>query len=69
MCAFQNEQQAREQIKELVAQYYHDFKEEKKIFEPGDRITYAARMFDEKEMCSPDGCHAGFLANDRTFFR
>ena len=52
MCAFQNEQQAREQIKELVAQYYHDFKEEKKIFEPGDRITYAARMFDEKEMCA-----------------
>lgn len=52
MSAFQNEQQAREQIKSLVAQYYHDFKEEKKPFEPGDRITYAARMFDEKEMCA-----------------
>ncbi len=47
-----NEAEAREQIKALVTQYYHDFKENKKDFEPGDRISYASRVFDEKEMCS-----------------
>ena len=45
-----NEIEAREQIKELVAQYYHDFKEKKNDFKPGDRISYASRVFDEKEM-------------------
>lgn len=49
---WKNESEAREQIKALVAQYYHDFKEEKKPFIPGDRITYAARVYDEKEMCA-----------------
>lgn len=52
MSTWSNEQEAREQIKALVAQYYHDFKEEKKPFVPGDRITYAARVYDEKEMCA-----------------
>ena len=47
-----SEAQAREQIKELVAAYYHDFKENKKEFAPGDRINYASRVFDEKEMCT-----------------
>lgn len=47
-----SEQQAREQIKELVIQYYHQFKEKKEPFQPGERITYAARVFDEKEMCA-----------------
>ncbi|MBR1707469.1 MAG: lipopolysaccharide biosynthesis protein RfbH [Clostridia bacterium] len=47
-----NEAEAREQIKELVSQYYHDFKENKESFKLGDRITYAARVFDEKEMCA-----------------
>lgn len=52
MSRWNNEQQAREQIKELVAAYYHDFKANKKPFQEGDRINYAARVFDEKEMCS-----------------
>lgn len=47
-----SEREAREQIKALVAEYYHDFKEQKAGFKPGDRITYASRVFDEKEMCS-----------------
>ena len=47
-----NEQEARKQIKELVGDYYHQFKESKKEFEPGDRINYASRVFDEKEMQS-----------------
>lgn len=50
--AFKNETEAREQIKQLVTDYYHQFKENKTEFKPGDRITYAARVFDEKEMCA-----------------
>lgn len=46
-----NEVEAREQIKEMVVEYYHQFKKENKIFQPGDRINYASRVFDEKEMC------------------
>ena len=47
-----SEAEAREQIKALVTEYYHDFKEKKTAFKPGDRISYASRVFDEKEMCS-----------------
>ncbi len=44
------EEQARELIKQLVGEYYREFKEKKTAFKEGDRITYAARVFDEKEM-------------------
>lgn len=37
---------------DAVAAYYHAYKKSTKKFEPGDRITYAARVFDEKEMCA-----------------
>ena len=49
-----NEAEAREQIKGLVAEYYNDFKkpEQEKAFQPGDRLSYASRVYDEKEMCS-----------------
>lgn len=47
-----SEEEAREQIKSLVADYYHQFKEDRKPFQPGDRIGYAGRVFDEKEMQS-----------------
>lgn len=53
MAKWNNEAEAREQIKELVAEYYHDFKEQeesKDNFQPGDRISYASRVYDEKEM-------------------
>ncbi len=52
MIKWENEQQAREEIKELVASFYRQFKKNEKPFEEGDRITYAARVFDEKEMCA-----------------
>ncbi len=52
MADWKNEEQAREQIKEMVAEYYRDFKAKKDEFKEGDRITYAARVFDEKEMCA-----------------
>ena len=52
MMNWSSENEAREQIKALVAQYYRDFKRNDKPFAPGERITYAARVFDEKEMCA-----------------
>ncbi len=47
-----DENEAREEIKGLIEEYYHQFKENRKEFEPGDRINYASRVFDEKEMQS-----------------
>lgn len=54
MASWKSEKEAREQIKRLVADYYNDFKkpETEKEFIPGDRISYASRVYDEKEMCS-----------------
>lgn len=52
MTNWKNEEQARNEIKALVGEYYHQFKEDKKPFEPGDRVTYASRVYDEKEMQS-----------------
>jgi len=52
MARWNSEQEARQDILDAVASYYHEYKENKKPFAPGDRITYAARVFDEKEMCS-----------------
>ena len=49
---WENEEEARRQIKELVTKFYHEFKEPKKAYKQGDKITYAARVFDEKEMCA-----------------
>lgn len=53
MDRWKSEEEARSQIKELVAAYYEQFKkpvESKEDFEPGDRVSYAARVYDEKEM-------------------
>ena len=50
MSNWKNEAEAREQIKALVADYYHDFKEKKTSYREGERISYASRVFDEKEM-------------------
>ena len=47
-----SEEEARSEIKQLVSEYYKEFKQNKKSFEPGDRINYASRVFDEKEMCA-----------------
>ena len=49
---WETEAEARDFIKKLVAEYYHDFKEDKGTFTAGDRISYAARVYDEKEMCA-----------------
>ena len=52
---WKTEEEAREVIKALVAEFYHDFKEKENVkdnFKPGDRINYAARVYDEREMQS-----------------
>lgn len=52
MSRWNSEEEARKQIKELVSEYYHEFKDNKQEFKPGDRINYASRVFDDKEMCA-----------------
>lgn len=55
MAKWKNETEAREEIKSLVGEFYKEFKEpleSKENFKPGDRISYASRVYDEKEMQS-----------------
>lgn len=55
MSNWSSEADARERIKKMVADYYHDFKEpreKKENFKPGDRVSYAAKVYNEKEMQS-----------------
>ena len=50
---WESEQQARNEIRSLVSEYYEGFhKKSDKPFKPGDRISYAGRVYDENEMCS-----------------
>lgn len=50
MYRWNSEEEARDQIKGLVSEYYNQFKEDNREFTPGDRINYGGRAFDEKEM-------------------
>ena len=55
MSKWKNEAEAREEIKSRVGEFYKEFKEpveSKENFKPGDRISYASRVYDEKEMQS-----------------
>lgn len=55
MAKWKNEVEAREEIKSLVGKFYKEFKEpveSKENFKPGDRISYASRVYDEREMQS-----------------
>ena len=55
MAEWKTEAEARAIIKGLVADYYRDFKapaETERAFRPGDRVNYAGRVYDEKEMCA-----------------
>ena len=52
---WKNEEEARSEIKGLVTDFYRQFKSEEmdhSDFKPGDRISYAGRVYDEKEMLS-----------------
>ena len=48
------EKELRQQIRDLVLQYYQEIKkpEQEKEYHTGDRISYASRVYDEKEMLS-----------------
>lgn len=66
MKKWKNELEARNNIKELVSKYYNEFKKSDECFVPGDRISYASRVFDEKEMCAlTDACLDFWLTTGR----
>ena len=44
------EQQARQEILEMVKEYHDHYHNQKKEFHPGDRISYASRVYDHEEM-------------------
>ena len=52
MTHWNNEAEARSAVKAMVADYYRQFKAPRAPFAPGDRISHASRVFDEKEMCA-----------------
>ncbi len=47
-----DERQARAKILELVKDYHEKFHHVEETFTPGQRIPYASRIYDEKEMCN-----------------
>jgi len=63
------EEEAREEIKNLVGEYFRQFKAGEAAgvdFEPGKRIGYAARVYDEKEMQAlTDACLDFWLTTGR----
>lgn len=66
MEVWKSESEAREKIKSMVAQYHCDFKKQTCPFREGDRISYASRVFDEKEMCAlTDACLDFWLTTGR----
>lgn len=46
------EGQARKEILDMVVEYCDKYHNQKKAFEPGDRISYASRVYDYEEMCN-----------------
>lgn len=66
---WKDEQEARQDILSLVADYYHTYKENKDAYEPGGRIPYAGRIFDEKEMCSLTEAALDFWLTSGRFVR
>lgn len=46
----ENQQKDKEQILNLVKQYYQKYHADKKEYEKGDRIPYASRVYDSEEM-------------------
>ena len=46
------EKEARSEILRLVKQYYQDYRKSDLPYQDGERIAYASRIYDEKEMCT-----------------
>lgn len=47
-----NESDAKKKVLGLVKEYCDTYHNQKKSFEPGDRISYASRVYDSEEMCN-----------------
>lgn len=47
-----NEEQAKKEILDMVSEYCKTYHNQQKEFEPGDRINYASRVYDQEEMCN-----------------
>ena len=47
-----SETEARKEILSAVADYYHMYKKSTDSFRPGDKVSYAGRVYDEQEMCA-----------------
>lgn len=47
-----SEQQAKDKILGLIKDYYKNYHCKEETFTPGQRIPYASRVYDEKEMCN-----------------
>lgn len=50
MFEHKSEAQAREEILQMVEEYYKAFHQKKETFQEGDRIAYASRVYDQDEM-------------------
>lgn len=44
--------QARDKIHIMIKDYYEKFHKKDELFMPGEKIPYASRVYDEKEMCN-----------------
>ncbi len=47
-----NREETRDKIIDLVKEYVKESRADDKPFEPGDRIPYASRVYDEEEVCN-----------------
>jgi dTDP-4-amino-4,6-dideoxygalactose transaminase len=69
MNKWNNESEARTEIRSLVADFYHQFREQEtdhSDFKPGDRMGYSGRVYDEKEMQAlTDACLDFWLTTGR----
>ncbi len=52
MNRWSSEAEARQEILAAVSDYYHAYLEPKNPFSPGDRVNYASRVYDDREMRS-----------------
>lgn len=60
------QQQAKEEILDMVTAYYKLFHEPKNVYHEGDRIPYASRVYDEQEMrCLVDSALEFWLTSGR----
>lgn len=50
MFEHKTQEQAKEEILSMVEEYFRTFHQKKKPYQEGDRIPYAARVYDEQEM-------------------